>query len=175
MGTNGRPSELVREHIPQFDFQLVQNRFQLVERQMVFSPLDAVQCGVGNAHFFCERGIRKPPPRRPQKLGKLAIQMSLHGPRLAELLSRMRDDFRLQLNAALLPRSIMKNRHRGATSKFVRSATPKPYKRRAPKQRKLGPDDVDPRKYLRDLENLPERERYKIKYGSERAPEQPCQ
>jgi hypothetical protein len=93
MGTTGGSSELVRENIHQFNFQLAQNRFQLVERKMVFSTLDAVQRGIGNPHFSGERGVRKPPPRRPQKLGKLAIQMSLHRPRLAELSSRMRDDF----------------------------------------------------------------------------------
>lgn len=54
----------------------------------------------------------------------------------------------------------------------------KPRKRSAPmrrtvKQRKPGPDDVDPREYLRDLENLPETERNKIKYGSEKPPDQP--
>ena len=71
---------------------------------MVFTALDAVQGGVGNADFSGEVRVRKASPHLAQKPGKLAIQMSLHGPRLAELSSRMRDDFRLQPMVALLPR-----------------------------------------------------------------------
>ena len=105
-------SELIGEHIPQFDFQLVQNRFQLVKRQMVFPALDAMQCGVGNADLFAKVRIRKAPPRLAQKLGKLAIQMTLHPPKLANYSSRMRDDFCLLRSLAqvsYLTNKIVKN------------------------------------------------------------------
>jgi hypothetical protein len=69
----------------------------------MFTPLDAVQRGVGNTYLPTEVRVRKTSTRLPQKPGKLAIQMSLHAPRLAKLASRMRDDFHLQPKPGLLP------------------------------------------------------------------------
>lgn len=56
---------------------------------------------------------------------------------------------------------------------------PKPHKRRAPKRRikkqvKLGPDDVDPRVYVRETFDT-EAKINKVKYGSEKPPEPPGQ
>ena len=44
--------ELVRENVFQSNLQLVENRFQLVQRQMVFAALDPVNGRVGQTDFL---------------------------------------------------------------------------------------------------------------------------
>ena len=85
VGTFESVSKFVRENIPQLDFKFVQNRFQLIEGNMMLASFNSVQRGMGDPDLFGEICVREIAPRFSQEFRKLAIQVSLHRERLAKL------------------------------------------------------------------------------------------
>ena len=59
-------SNLVRKDVAEFDFQLVQQGLQLIERNVTFPQFEPVKHGVRDAGFFGELGIRHFSPRFSQ-------------------------------------------------------------------------------------------------------------
>ena len=74
--------KLAREDVAELDLQLPQDRFQLVQGQVVLSPLDAMQGGMGNAHPLSELGVRQASPRFSQVFRQLSIQIPSHAGKL---------------------------------------------------------------------------------------------
>ena len=71
-------SKLAWKHVAELDLQLDQDRFQLVQGQVMFSPLDSMQGGMGNAHPPSELGVGQASPRLPQVFRQLSIQIPSH-------------------------------------------------------------------------------------------------
>ena len=76
--------KLVRKNILQPDFQFNENRFQLVQRQVVFAMLQAKQRLVGHARLLGKLRIGKIAPLFTQEFRQLSVQIASHGPKVAE-------------------------------------------------------------------------------------------
>jgi hypothetical protein len=72
------------EDIPQLDLQPAQDRFQLVERDVVFASLNTVERRMRHADLPGEIGVGKAATRLPQIPRKLTIEIPLHPRRLAK-------------------------------------------------------------------------------------------
>jgi len=71
-------SKLARKHVAELDLQLDQDRFQLVQGQVMFSPIDPMQGGMRDAHPLPELGVRQASPRLSQVFRQLSIQITSH-------------------------------------------------------------------------------------------------
>ena len=78
-------SVFFREYITQPDSELRHHRFQFVEGEVMFAPLNPVQRGVGDAGFPAELGIRHLSPRFSQELCQLDIHAFSHPQTVANL------------------------------------------------------------------------------------------
>ena len=74
--------KLARENIRQLDLQLVEDSFQLVQREMMFAAFQAVQRGVRETDAPREFCVRQIAPLFFQKGGELAFQLAAHAQNL---------------------------------------------------------------------------------------------
>ena len=51
-------SKLAWKHVAELDLQLDQDSFELMQGQVMFSPLDPVEGGMRDAHPLCELGVQ---------------------------------------------------------------------------------------------------------------------
>jgi len=67
-----------RKNILQSNFQLHENRFQFIQRQMMLAVFEAEQRLVRNASLFREFGVGKTAAFFSQEFCQLLIQVALH-------------------------------------------------------------------------------------------------
>jgi hypothetical protein len=75
----------------------------------MLTPFNAMERGVRHPDSLREIRVRKTSSRFSQEFGELAIQVSLHPPKLASLSSRMRDDLHLHNEFAVLFKKSMES------------------------------------------------------------------
>jgi hypothetical protein len=85
------------ENVSQVDFQFYQNCFQFVQSQMMLAMLNAKERLIGDANLLGKLCIRKTAPFLAKEFCQLPVQVALHIGKVAKRLSRMRDDFPLQV------------------------------------------------------------------------------
>lgn len=73
-----------REDVAQFDFQPIQDRLQLGERDVMLAPFNPVKCGVRNANQFRKFRVRKAAPCLSQITCELAVEISFHPAKLTK-------------------------------------------------------------------------------------------
>ena len=76
--------KLLRENVLQADFELVQNRFQFVQGQMMLAPFNPVQGRMRYADPFAELKVRHLPSRLSQEFRQLSIEVAPHRKNLAK-------------------------------------------------------------------------------------------
>ena len=77
-------SKLLRKHIAQPDFELIEERFQLVQGQVVFALLNPEQRHVRKTGLFAELGIAQLTPGFTQVLRQLTVKIALHPQKVAK-------------------------------------------------------------------------------------------
>jgi hypothetical protein len=71
------------KNVLQPDFKLVEDGFQFVQGQMMFTAFDSEKRLMGQANSFGELGIRKPASLPFQKSGQFPVEIAMHTRRLA--------------------------------------------------------------------------------------------
>lgn len=94
---NSHYLKFVRENIFQANFQFYQDGFQFIQSQMMLAMLNAKKCLIGDANLLGKFCIRKTAPFLAEEFCQLPVQVALHIGKVAKRLSRMRDDFSLQV------------------------------------------------------------------------------
>ncbi len=81
---NEQPLILVREDILQRGLELHQNRFELIQRDVVLATLNTVQGRMRHPDFLGEIRVGKAATSLTQIPGKLSVEIPLHPSRLAK-------------------------------------------------------------------------------------------